>query len=107
MEVPLRPCALNSALAASRRRERMLWPAARVARALWRGVEETPVRRREPSAGSRRGVPFALRLALTIDGAFVFGREGSRQVCLYIIQISCKGGAMSQKQSALRRPAAP
>src|SRR5215208_2846385 len=38
MEVPLRPCALNSSLAASSRRERMLWPALRVARALWRGA---------------------------------------------------------------------
>src|SRR4029077_7469910 len=37
MEVPLRPCALNSSLAASSRRERLLWPALRVARTLWRG----------------------------------------------------------------------
>src|SRR5262245_61760592 len=59
MEVPLRPCALKSALAASRRRERMLWPAVRVARALWRGM-----RRPEASGRPRRGRLFPLSLAL-------------------------------------------
>jgi hypothetical protein len=49
----------------------MLWPAARVARALWRGMEDTAVRRREPSGCSRRGVPSALRRALLNGRAFL------------------------------------
>src|SRR5712671_3848095 len=57
MEVPPSPCALNSALAASSRIERMRWPALRVARALWRGV-------RKPF---RSGVPLAALSARLVN----------------------------------------
>ena len=58
MEVPLRPCALNSSLAASSRRERMLWPALRVARALWRGVGTQSCAGANPCGRRRRACCF-------------------------------------------------
>src|SRR6478609_2760195 len=84
MEVPLRPCALNSTLAASSRRERMLWPAVRVARALWRGVGAPLGRGREPF---RTRAPRALLpSSLTLANRAPF-RSGGGRSCLYTIQI--------------------
>ena len=79
----------------------MLWPAARVARALWRGVGETAVRRREPCGCSRRGRLVALRLALLNDS---FRFRGSQSLFVYHTNKNCKGvSAISKKQGALRR----
>src|SRR5262245_8556494 len=91
MEVPLRPCALKSELAASRRRERMLWPGVRVARAPWRGVEEPAERKRECSGRLRPRVLFPLSLILvnrrlpSLRELFVYHtnkyRKGSELTC--------------------------
>src|SRR6476659_6757719 len=79
MEVPLRPCALNSTLAASSRRERMLWPAVRVARALWRGAGAPLGRGREPF---RTRAPRALLpSSLTLANRAPF-RSGADLVCI-------------------------
>jgi hypothetical protein len=60
----------------------MLWPAVRVARALWRGVEETAVHKRESSGRLRPRVLFPLSLTL------VNRRASFRIHCLYTIQIN-------------------
>src|SRR4029079_17200644 len=64
MEVPLRPSALNSSLAASSRRERMLWPALRVARTLWRGVGDPAACAREALRARAPGMPLPSSLTL-------------------------------------------
>src|SRR6185312_7488248 len=86
MEVPLRPCALNSSLAASSRRERMLWPALRVARALWRGA---PSRGAVDPAACGREALRARAPGLPLPSSLTLAKRALRffQSCLYIIQI--------------------
>src|SRR6476660_529841 len=81
MDVPLRPCAWNSSLAASSRRERLLWPALRVARTLWRGVRDPAACAREALRARAPGMPLPSSLTLA-KRALRFPSEP----CLYSIQ---------------------